>query len=138
MDMDCSAYTGQIDEAIKKLQEAKDKDKDCTFQMGSQKVRMYAAQGSITGVKAAAQAVSVDVGVVELCISGLAYGLGIAGFEPCGFDNSLALQRMGLEGTALKALVLKNIMEMLEKKDYVSLQKAGLMDVTARGIEVNH
>ena len=135
--MNCSDYETQIKAAIAKLKQAKDDDKDCTFQLFGKDVRMYAVQGSATGAKAAAQAFSVDVGIAEVCVSGFAYGLGVAGFEPCFFDNSLALQRWALEGAELNAWMLENIMEMVEKKDYVSLQKAGLMNVHV-GVELNN
>lgn len=135
--MDISGYKDKINNAIAAQKKAKDADKDCTFRFLGKDVRMYAVQGSATGAKAAAQAFSVDVGIAEVCVSGFAYGLGVAGFEPCFFDNSLALQRWALEGAELNAWMLENIMEMVEKKDYVSLQKAGLMNVHV-GVELNN
>lgn len=135
--MDISGYKDKINNAIAAQKKAKDADKDCTFRFLGKDVRMYAVQGSVTGAKAAAQAFSVDVGIAEVCVSGFAYGLGVAGFEPCFFDNSLALQRWALEGAELNAWMLENIMEMVEKKDYVSLQKAGLMNVHV-GVELNN
>lgn len=135
---DFKTYKDKIDAAINDQKTAKDADKSWTFPFPGNDGRLYAFKGSITGAKAAADAITFDVGLVEACAAGLAYGLGVVAFEPCGLDNTFALQRMLLSSASLKARVLKTVLEMTGNKDYVGLVETGLMDLSTNVLELHN